>query len=137
AARSVRARTARADRGLRRRGADLQPLRPWGSRGALRRLPRPRRDRNGDPRGHPRQLRSHARRGRRRGIRARVQPGSGETAVALRARDREPLMSSRIEDYALLGDLQTAPDVVRIVEGISGAVRMRTELIIRFDYGSI
>jgi GH15 family glucan-1,4-alpha-glucosidase len=31
----------------------------------------------------------------------------------------------------------TAPDVVRIVEGIRGEVRMRTELVIRFDYGSI
>jgi GH15 family glucan-1,4-alpha-glucosidase len=31
----------------------------------------------------------------------------------------------------------TAPDVVRIVEGIRGRVRMRTELVIRFDYGSI
>src|SRR5262245_24304970 len=29
------------------------------------------------------------------------------------------------------------PDVVRIVEGITGRVRMRTELIVRFDYGSI
>jgi GH15 family glucan-1,4-alpha-glucosidase len=31
----------------------------------------------------------------------------------------------------------TAPDVVRIVEGIRGRVRMWTELVIRFDYGSI
>jgi GH15 family glucan-1,4-alpha-glucosidase len=31
----------------------------------------------------------------------------------------------------------TAPDVVRIVEGVRGRVRMRTELVIRFDYGSI
>ncbi|HZC29225.1 MAG TPA: glycoside hydrolase family 15 protein, partial [Gaiellaceae bacterium] len=31
----------------------------------------------------------------------------------------------------------TAPDVVRIVEGIRGRVEMRTELVIRFDYGSI
>ena len=31
----------------------------------------------------------------------------------------------------------TDPDVVRIVEGIEGSVRMRTELVIRFDYGSI
>jgi GH15 family glucan-1,4-alpha-glucosidase len=31
----------------------------------------------------------------------------------------------------------TAPDVVRIVEGVSGAVPMRSELVIRFDYGSI
>jgi GH15 family glucan-1,4-alpha-glucosidase len=30
-----------------------------------------------------------------------------------------------------------APDVVRIVEGIRGRVEMRTELVIRFDYGSI
>lgn len=29
------------------------------------------------------------------------------------------------------------PDVVRVVEGISGEVEMRMELIIRFDYGSI
>jgi GH15 family glucan-1,4-alpha-glucosidase len=30
-----------------------------------------------------------------------------------------------------------APDVVRIVEGVSGTVRMRSELVIRFDYGKI
>ncbi len=31
----------------------------------------------------------------------------------------------------------TDPDVVRIVEGVEGEVRMRMELVIRFDYGSI
>ncbi|HEY3541453.1 MAG TPA: glycoside hydrolase family 15 protein [Gaiellaceae bacterium] len=31
----------------------------------------------------------------------------------------------------------TAPDVVRIVEGVRGRVRMRSELVIRFDYGRI
>ena len=31
----------------------------------------------------------------------------------------------------------TAPDVVRVVEGISGSVQMRSELVIRFDYGSV
>src|SRR5436190_1924823 len=31
----------------------------------------------------------------------------------------------------------TAPDVVRIVEGVRGRVPMRMELVIRFDYGSI
>ncbi len=31
----------------------------------------------------------------------------------------------------------TAPDVVRVVRGVRGSVRMRTELVIRFDYGSI
>jgi GH15 family glucan-1,4-alpha-glucosidase len=30
-----------------------------------------------------------------------------------------------------------APDVVRIVEGIRGSVRMRSELTVRFDYGQI
>lgn len=30
-----------------------------------------------------------------------------------------------------------APDIVRIVEGISGQVPMRSELVIRFDYGKI
>jgi GH15 family glucan-1,4-alpha-glucosidase len=30
-----------------------------------------------------------------------------------------------------------APDVVRIIEGIRGSVRMRSELVIRFDYGHI
>jgi GH15 family glucan-1,4-alpha-glucosidase len=30
-----------------------------------------------------------------------------------------------------------APDVVRIVEGLAGRVRMRTELLLRFDYGHV
>src|SRR5437868_317546 len=30
-----------------------------------------------------------------------------------------------------------APDVVRIVEGVRGRVRMRSELVVRFDYGQI
>ena len=34
------------------------------------------------------------------------------------------------------GDLEGVPDVVRIVEGISGDVPMTMSLIIRFDYGS-
>jgi GH15 family glucan-1,4-alpha-glucosidase len=29
------------------------------------------------------------------------------------------------------------PDVIRIIEGLEGSVQMRTELIIRFDYGSV
>jgi GH15 family glucan-1,4-alpha-glucosidase len=32
---------------------------------------------------------------------------------------------------------ETTPDIVRIVEGIEGSVQMRTELIIRLDYGSV
>ncbi|HET8527955.1 MAG TPA: glycoside hydrolase family 15 protein [Gaiellaceae bacterium] len=30
-----------------------------------------------------------------------------------------------------------APDVVRLVEGVHGSVRMQSELVIRFDYGSV
>jgi GH15 family glucan-1,4-alpha-glucosidase len=30
-----------------------------------------------------------------------------------------------------------APDVVRVVEGVSGRVAMRSELVIRFDYGHV
>ena len=29
------------------------------------------------------------------------------------------------------------PDLVRIVEGLEGTVTMRTELVIRLDYGSV
>jgi hypothetical protein len=29
------------------------------------------------------------------------------------------------------------PDVVRVVEGLSGTVSMRTELVVRFDYGHV
>ena len=32
---------------------------------------------------------------------------------------------------------ETKPDVIRIVEGVSGRVEMRMELVLRFDYGSI
>ena len=32
---------------------------------------------------------------------------------------------------------ETKPDIVRIVEGLEGSVQMRTELVIRFDYGSV
>ena len=32
---------------------------------------------------------------------------------------------------------QTEPDVVRIVEGVSGRVRMGVELVVRFDYGRV
>lgn len=31
----------------------------------------------------------------------------------------------------------TAPDIVRIVEGLEGNVRMRSELVVRFDFGKI
>jgi GH15 family glucan-1,4-alpha-glucosidase len=43
--------------------------------------------------------------------------------------------SARVLDF--MPPRGRAPDVVRIVEGLRGRVRMRSELIIRFDYGQI
>jgi GH15 family glucan-1,4-alpha-glucosidase len=43
--------------------------------------------------------------------------------------------SVRVVD--LMPPRDRTPDVVRVVEGIDGAVPMRMELVIRFDYGSI
>jgi GH15 family glucan-1,4-alpha-glucosidase len=43
--------------------------------------------------------------------------------------------SVRVIDF--MPPRETAPDIVRIVEGIAGRVQMRSELIIRFDYGHI
>ncbi len=42
---------------------------------------------------------------------------------------------ARVIDFMPLSDQRW--DIVRIVEGLEGRVRMRTELIVRFDYGSI
>jgi GH15 family glucan-1,4-alpha-glucosidase len=43
--------------------------------------------------------------------------------------------SVRVFDFMPLRD--AAPDVVRIVEGVRGTVQMRSELIVRYDYGRI
>ena len=55
---------------------------------------------------------AHARRACGRGVRGLVQPRGAEALARARPGDREPLMA-RIEDYALLGDLQTAALVER------------------------
>ncbi len=41
----------------------------------------------------------------------------------------------RVVDF--MSPRRREPDLVRIVEGLRGRVAMRTELVIRFDYGSI
>ena len=43
--------------------------------------------------------------------------------------------SVRVIDF--MPERGEAPDVVRIVEGLSGSVRMRSELRLRFDYGDV
>src|SRR5205823_13286123 len=71
--------------------------------------------RHPDPRRDPRPLRSDARRGNGRGVRSSIPSRGRETLPAVRARDREPLGTAyvRIEDYALIGDLQAAALVSR------------------------
>jgi GH15 family glucan-1,4-alpha-glucosidase len=39
--------------------------------------------------------------------------------------------------YDFMPPRDTAPDLIRIVEGIRGKVEMRSELVVRFDYGHI
>ena len=45
--------------------------------------------------------------------------------------------SGRVRVIDFMPPRETAPDIVRIVEGLEGEVRMRTELVIRLDYGSV
>jgi GH15 family glucan-1,4-alpha-glucosidase len=58
----------------------------------------------------------------------------GETLV-LETEWSTPAGSARVIDFMPPRD--SAPDVVRIVQGISGRVAMRSELRLRFDYGHL
>jgi GH15 family glucan-1,4-alpha-glucosidase len=73
-----------------------------------------------------------------------VAPLSGGPASERRYRDdtlilesewRTPTGLVRVIDF--MPPRETAPDIVRIVEGLEGTVRMRTELVVRLDYGSV
>ncbi|UWE09088.1 glycoside hydrolase family 15 protein [Actinacidiphila bryophytorum] len=48
---------------------------------------------------------------------------------------RTPTGTVKVTDFMPQRD--RAPDVIRIVEGVSGQVGMRSELALRFDYGSV
>jgi GH15 family glucan-1,4-alpha-glucosidase len=45
--------------------------------------------------------------------------------------------TGRVRVIDFMPPRETAPDIVRIVEGIDGEVLMRAELVIRLDYGSV
>ena len=49
--------------------------------------------------------------------------------------DRRTTGRVRVIDFMPVRD--TYPEVIRIVECLEGHVRMRTELVVRFDYGSV
>jgi GH15 family glucan-1,4-alpha-glucosidase len=58
-----------------------------------------------------------------------------EDTLILESEWRTPTGSVRVIDF--MPPRETKPDIVRIVEGIDGAVEMRTELVIRLDYGYV
>ena len=74
----------------------------------------------------------------------RIAPLSGGTCTRRDYRDDTMILESvwETEDGAVrvvdfMPRRQTEPDVVRIVEGLSGRVRMGVELVVRFDYGRV
>jgi GH15 family glucan-1,4-alpha-glucosidase len=58
-----------------------------------------------------------------------------EDTLILETEWQTPTGKVRVIDF--MPPRETSPDIVRIVEGIEGSVQMRTELVIRFDYGSV
>jgi len=71
-------------------------------------------------------------------------PKQGGAATDRRYRDQTLILESewqtdtgRIRVIDFMPPRETKPDIVRIVEGLEGSVEMQTELVIRFDYGSV
>ena len=73
-----------------------------------------------------------------------IAPAEGGPATERRYREKTLILESewetstgRVRVIDFMPPREKQPDIVRIVEGLEGTVDMRTELIIRFDYGSI
>jgi GH15 family glucan-1,4-alpha-glucosidase len=73
-----------------------------------------------------------------------IQPQGEFRPVARRYRGNTLVLESELETSSgavrlldFMPPRETAPDIVRIVEGIRGRVAMQMELALRFDYGSI
>jgi GH15 family glucan-1,4-alpha-glucosidase len=73
-----------------------------------------------------------------------LSPVSGGPATERRYRPSTLVLESewqtdegRVRVIDFMPPRESNPDIVRIVEGLEGRVRMRTELVIRLDYGSI
>ncbi len=71
-------------------------------------------------------------------------PTSGGPATERRYRDQTLILESewqtatgRVRVIDFMPPRDRSPDIVRIVECLDGHVEMRTEVVIRFDYGSI
>jgi GH15 family glucan-1,4-alpha-glucosidase len=73
-----------------------------------------------------------------------IAPAEGGPATERCYRDDTLILESewqtstgRVRVIDFMPPRETKPDIVRIVEGLDGSVDMRTELVIRFDYGSV
>ena len=73
-----------------------------------------------------------------------IAPAEGGLATERRYREGTLILESewetptgRVRVIDFMPPREQQPDIVRIVEGLEGKVDMRTELVIRFDYGSI
>jgi len=73
-----------------------------------------------------------------------IAPASGGLATEWRYREDTLILESewqtvtgRVRVIDFMPQRETKPDIVRIVEGLDGYVEMRTELVMRFDYGSV
>ena len=82
--------------------------------------------------------------GTRQNGRWTMQPVDGAAHVSRRYRGRTLILETRfetLEGIATVIDFMpprgASPNLVRIVRGDSGRVRMRTELVLRFDYGRL
>ena len=73
-----------------------------------------------------------------------IAPAGAGPATDRRYRDDTLILESewqtnggRVRVIDFMPPRETTPDIVRIVEGLDGSVEMRTELVIRLDYGSV
>ena len=73
-----------------------------------------------------------------------IAPAGSGPATDRRYRDDTLILESewqtnggRVRVIDFMPPRETTPDIVRIVEGLDGSVEMRTELVIRLDYGSV
>ena len=73
-----------------------------------------------------------------------IAPLAGGPATGRRYRPDTLILESewqvdggRVRVIDFMPPRETTPDIVRIVEGLEGSVHMRTELVVRFDYGSV
>jgi GH15 family glucan-1,4-alpha-glucosidase len=73
-----------------------------------------------------------------------IGPVEGGPATDRRYRDNTLILESewqtptgRVRVIDFMPPRETKPDIVRIVEGLEGRVAMRTQFVVRFDYGSV